>query len=270
MGMNGQTPFICGGSAYINGRWTNYKECYRLTESGSWAKDQRATLTTARGYAGYGTVVLNNSLVLTGGLSNGNRLTSMEMLSPNTTPKTLSVQLPTGFSDHCQVPWDSETFFVIGGWTDSRRRDESYFINVKTNQRTNGPSLNIARSSHGCGELEVNGRTFIIVTGGSNGEYLRSTEILDKSNVGQGWKTGDVFDLPVDKSYFQMVSSPDKKALYAISGYTGSYSKDIYKFQCTGDINTCRWTKSETTLRFGRSRFVAIPIPNSLADKLCR
>ena len=188
--MNGQTPFICGGlfEVYING-WTYSNDCYQLNQAGSWAKDQRATLTTARRYVGYGSVVLNNNLILTGGY-NGIRLSSIEMLSPNTTPKTLSVQLPTGFSSHCQVPWDSETFFVIGGWTDSRRRDESYFINVKTNQRTNGPSLNIARDSHACGELEVNGRTFIIVTGGYNGDGLRSTEILDKNNVGQGWKTG--------------------------------------------------------------------------------
>ena len=75
-----------------------------------------------------------------------------------------------------------------------------------------------------------------------------------------------------------MVSSPDKKALYAIAGgfdghfdghSTLTYSNDIFKFHCTGDINTCRWTKSETTLRFGRMAFVAIPIPNSLAEKLC-
>ena len=67
-----------------------------------------------------------------------------------------------------------------------------------------------------------------------------------------------------------MVSSPDKKALYAIGGYDNGVGKnDIYKFHCTGAINTCRWTKSETTLRFGRRGFVAIPIPNSLADKLC-
>ena len=67
-----------------------------------------------------------------------------------------------------------------------------------------------------------------------------------------------------------MVSSPDKKALYAIGGEDGSsWTNDIFKFHCTGDINTCRWTKSETTLRFGRREFVAIPIPNSLADKLC-
>ena len=77
-----------------------------------------------------------------------------------------------------------------------------------------------------------------------------------------------------------MVSSPDKKALYAIGGWVGityndgsdggSISNEIFKFHCTGGIDTCRWTKSETTLRFGRSDFVAIPIPNSLADKLCQ
>ena len=85
------------------------------------------------------------------------------------------------------------------------------------------------------------------------------------------------FDLPVARVNFQMVSSPDKKVLYAIGGHVGSvglgagyYTNDIFKFHCTGDINTCRWTKSETTLRFERHNFVAIPIPNSLAVKLCQ
>ena len=77
--------------------------------------------------------------------------------------------------------------------------------------------------------------------------------------------------MPVDRKNFQMVSSPDKKALYAIGGeYDYNFANDIFKFQCSSDINTCRWTKSETTLRFARNDFVAIPIPNSLADKLCR
>ena len=79
--------------------------------------------------------------------------------------------------------------------------------------------------------------------------------------------SGYDYDLPVAKSHFQLVSSTDKKTLYAIGGYYKENS--IYKFHCTGAIDTCKWTKSETTLRLGRSSFVAIPIPNSLADKLC-
>ena len=49
----------------------------------------------------------------------------------------------------------------------------------------------------------------------------------------------DDFDLPVGRSSFQMVSSPDKKALYAIGGYDNGVGKnDIYKFHCTGAILT--------------------------------
>ena len=74
--------------------------------------------------------------------------------------------------------------------------------------------------------------------------------------------------MPVTKYYFQMVSSAGKKSLYAIGG-AGSNNKEIYKFSCTGSINNCEWQKSSTALKYGRKSFVAIPIPNALADKLC-
>ena len=66
----------------------------------------------------------------------------------------------------------------------------------------------------------------------------------------------------------EMVSSSDKKSVYLIGGI--SNKKNIFKFSCTGAINTCKWTKSKTALKDGRSNFVAIPIPNYLADKLCK
>ena len=189
--MNGQKPFICGGGAYINYVWFPSKDCYKITETGSWAKDQTASLDTARGYAGIGSVVINNQLILTGGFDDEGLSSLIELVSPNTLTKEFSVFLPTGFQKHCQVQWDHETFMVIGGahWS----RDETLFINVKTNELTNGPSLNIGRSEHACGEIEVNGKSYIIVSGGriaSSGTGLRSTEFLDKNNVQQGWKIG--------------------------------------------------------------------------------
>ena len=81
-------------------------------------------------------------------------------------------------------------------------------------------------------------------------------------------------DLPAVKHDHEMVSSADKKSLYAIGGYStdgsGYSNKVIYKYQCPGAINTCKWKKIDTELKYGRYRFVAIPIPNSLADKLCK
>ena len=74
--------------------------------------------------------------------------------------------------------------------------------------------------------------------------------------------------MPVQRYYNEMVSSPDKKSIYVIGGNDGE--KDIYKFSCTGAINTCKWTKSKTALKYGRRNFVALPISNYLADKLCK
>ena len=67
-------------------------------------------------------------------------------------------------------------------------KDETLFVNVKTNQLTNGPSLKVGRSDHACGEIKVNGKSFIVVSGGLNGQNgLRSTEVLDKNNLENGW-----------------------------------------------------------------------------------
>ena len=75
-------------------------------------------------------------------------------------------------------------------------RAETYFINVKTNQITTGPSLETARYALGCAELEVSGKKFIVVTGGYGaGGKTNSTEILDKSNIGQGWQKGKTIQL---------------------------------------------------------------------------
>ena len=66
-----------------------------------------------------------------------------------------------------------------------------------------------------------------------------------------------------------MVSSPDKKTLYAIGGDGSGSNKDVYKSDCNGAIGTCKWIKSNTELTYGRSNFVAMSIPNSLADQIC-
>ena len=68
--------------------------------------------------------------------------------------------------------------------------------------------------------------------------------------------------MPIGKVNHEMVSSPNKKSLYSIGGRGANL-----KFICTGAINTCKWTKIKGKLK--RGRFVAIPIPNSLANKLC-
>ena len=180
-------PFICGGfTDSENGSgWKTEQACYQLTEAGTWIEDQTAILNEARGYL-LGSVVYNNSELV---VSGGSGLKSIELISPNAKPRTLSAQLPKALFIQCTVAWDADTFMVIGGGNS----DKTYLINVKTNQVTNGPPLNIGRQSLGCAELEVSGSSHIVVSGGSSrGEVIQSTEVLDKNNIGLGWQKGKI------------------------------------------------------------------------------
>ena len=191
--INGRIPFVCGGFSHGD-PWTKEQACYQLTESGSWIQDETAVMNEARGYF-TGSVVLDNQLVLSGGSAINSWSKSIELVAPNAKAKTISAQLPTGILWQCNVAWDSDTYMVIGGWS-GRSRSETYFINVKTNEVRDGPPLNIARHEFGCGELKVLGTSYIVVSGGSqkgdNRGRLNSTEVLDKSNIAQGWQKGAI------------------------------------------------------------------------------
>ena len=76
-------------------------------------------------------------------------------------------------------------------------------------------------------------------------------------------------NLPVEMAYHEMVSSPNNQDLYTFGNTWDDNNQDIYKFSCSGNINSCQWTKSNLKLKYGRGRSVAFRIPDSLANKLC-
>ena len=173
----GNTPLICEG--YSGGY---KKSCYSLKEDGAWKFE--SNLNTAGNNAATGSVIMNNKLVLAGGY-NGNRLSTIEVVAPNTEPVTLPIRLPLGMSGSCIVPMDTNTFMIIGGYDGSKRR-ETYFFNMAKNERTIGPSLMTARSYFACNTMTVNGEDYIIVAGGYGAE--KSTEYLPSANYGSGWQ----------------------------------------------------------------------------------
>ena len=81
----------------------------------------------------------------------------------------------------------------------------------------------------------------------------------------------DVFilgvNLPVRHAFHEIVASKDNKVLYTIGKWLMDI-KDIFKFECTNSITNCSWTKIETKLQYGRWGTVAIPLPESMANKL--
>ena len=95
--------------------------------------------------------------------------------------------------------------------------------------------------------------------------YYSSNDLKDETNV---------FNLGVNLPYYftghEIVASKDNKYLYTIGNYHSSNNMNIFKFECTNSITNCSWTKIATKLQYGRSRTVAIPLPDSMANKLCK
>ena len=75
-------------------------------------------------------------------------------------------------------------------------------------------------------------------------------------------------DLPVRLAEHEIVASNDNKVLYTIGNGYSSNNNDIFKFACTNSITNCSWTKIATKLQYGRYGTVAIPLPDSMANKL--
>ena len=191
-GLTRGIPFVCGGwNGWDGGEVFN--SCYSLHENGEWIEDQLTTLTTARGSAAFGSVVMGDRLVLAGGWSilrptRNNMFETIEMASPNHKSTTLPVKLPVALAASCVVQWDSNTFMLIGGVSERHHEKKTYFINVKSNMITAGPSLNNRRAYHACQEIVVNDASYIVVTGGLGTEM--STEMLAKSSMTNNWEYG--------------------------------------------------------------------------------
>ena len=281
-GLIRQKPMICGGKIWTTVYEKSFSQaCYALQEIGSW-KEEEATLSKGRMMYGSGSVVLNNELVIGGGWDLDGMSTSIEVIGGRRNKaRTLeNIELPIETYGSCIVPWDADTFMVIGGNLNEAGGNPrysqrgTYFINIKDETMTNGPDLINARYRHGCSEMIVDGEEFIVVTGGHGmaywGSTQNSTEYLSKANFEDvGWQEGA--QLPVHIfNHQQMVTSPDKQFVYTIGNGHRAYNKDIYKYTCpNNDIKQCVWTKAKTKLKYGRERLVAFGIPNSLAEKIC-
>ena len=92
--IRGQTPFVCGGFDRTYRGRKRSRDCYSLNEAGRWTRDKPTAVlnTIPFGFSKTGSVVMNNSLVVSGFSENFS--TSFELVSPNRRPKRLTVQLP--------------------------------------------------------------------------------------------------------------------------------------------------------------------------------
>ena len=144
---------ICGGETQVF-KQSFSQACYALQEDGSW-KEEEATLSKGRMWYGSGSVVVNDELVIARGLGLDGMSTSIEVVGGRKTKaRTLEdIELPHETHASCIVPWDADTFLVIGGNPDTNGMTKysqkgTYFVNIKDKTVINGPDLKDARFRH--------------------------------------------------------------------------------------------------------------------------
>ena len=100
---------------------------------------------------------------------------------------------------------------------------------------------------------------------------IPDVEFLDLQAINDGWIKGP--DLPVSLTQHAMVPSPDGQGVLVIGGDVGNdnVQGSIYQLKCSStSLDSCYWITLEQKLKYAREAFVAMLIPDSLAQDLCQ
>jgi len=251
---------VCGGyDATSNG----IDECYSLSTDATWSKMDQG-LEEARFHAGYGSIVVNESLWNSGG-----ELTkTSELVNGLSSVKTSD--LPEIMFAHCAIQINDSVILVTGGKRNVSSAN-TYFHDFETGQWSDGPTMTYPRYLHGCKSFMLNGDQILIVAGGDgpNGK-LKEVEFLNMNNLEQGWIQGRTASLPEALAEFPMVTSINGENVFIIGGDNGGKSGEILKLECSGkDLDTCGWRTSKSQLTHKREDHVAVLIPDTLVKELC-
>ena len=197
-------PIICGGYSDSFSK----DECFILGYDTVQAK-----MSIERSFAA--SLVVNNSLWILGGQSEGIRINSTEFITLDSDP-VKGPDMPEALIYHCVLKVNDTTVFLSGGYTTSRK---TYFYNMGDAVWSEGPDMKIPRYGHGCGLVKdrTTSTLFIVVAGGYNSGYLDTTELLPLNHGELNWIYGP--KLPIKARYMASISLPDQEGVLLVGGY---------------------------------------------------
>ena len=156
-----------------------------------------------------------------------------------------------------------DKIYAIGGQNGSTYYSTMEIYDTKTNEWTNGPSMNTARSYFGC--TVANGKIYVF-GGYNNGGYLNIVEIFDP-NAGQSgqWTPGAAMSIggvSFPMCDFTATAAPNTTGtgwdIYLIGGRDGaninSNKNTIYKYNVTNNS----WTQVQANISMPRAGHVAV------------
>ena len=175
------TPIVCGG--YSSG-WS--KTCYKLTNAG-W--QEFASMNEGRAYAAG--IMFKNKFHVFGGFGDGSSiLQTSEIISIDGSVED-GPELPESVYWHAITSINSTVSLLSGGLTSATNWSPlTWFFNHETQAFSSGPSLLEGRSLHGSATIvdKVTKAKISMVTGGYNGGYLDTTELL----INGMWQSGTI------------------------------------------------------------------------------
>ena len=119
-----------------------------------------------------------STLWIVGGNNGQQSLSSTEFIKLGQ-PLVKGPDLPFSISFHSMIQYDEKSIYIVGGIQNGFLSDKTWIVDPTNEfQIKEGPSLNKARSSHGCAKMTINGRILLVVAGGAK----NSVEILDPSD----------------------------------------------------------------------------------------
>ena len=166
-GLLGNIPLICGGISFDQ----SMDECYSLNGEASTFVTK---MSVKRVHAA--SIVLNETILwITGGYG---PLASSEYI--RLSGSSPGPDLPMALTGHAMIAINTTHSMVIGGLSNLKIDDLTFYFNHSNQQWIDGPRLMQVRSRHAVGIVndQVTMTNLVIVTGGYRGGSLDSTEIL--------------------------------------------------------------------------------------------
>ena len=227
-------------------------------ESNSWVSSDSKNSVR---YAAAAAQLQDGKLLVTGGYNGSVNLNSAEMLTEEGWESKVP-SLPVTIRDHCMVTINSSTVMVIGGWQNYQRSGKTFYFTFGEESWTEGPELKIKRFDQSCGRIrrEKDSQVMsIIVTGGFDGSYLSSTEILHEGS--SEWQTGP--ELPFGIFGSEMVED-QSGGVVLIGGSSGSSLDTLFQLPHGGQDAV--WTKMEQKMKIGRDSHTAFLVPDNVVE----
>ena len=178
-------PAVCGG----------YKEkrCF-VYQQHQWMPFPN--LKTSRTGASAIEVNSHQTLIIGGYDENWDDLKSTELITSS--GSEVGKDFPVTISYHCTFKINSTHGLVTGGIQDvvaggiqdGSWSASTWFVELTTSTFTPGPAMKTKRRWHGCATFHLGSKTYGIVSGGWNSNYLDSTEIIDLDQSSLTWTEG--------------------------------------------------------------------------------